>query len=234
MEVEVPALALGLGIMGGAAVANALGQGMSGLRARKSAEAQARSQKAAMNMYATALQTKAAKERGGISDAQRRQMAAGGSMQRASEAQRARDEAARGRGSRDLDIEEKIVEATQAGAAQQMQGIDALSQQQAQAAKARRDQLELASMQATQQAQSIDPEAIGKAAAAGVPAAVTGSLAQPAMAAGQALAAPGLQMQGQTGALASVSGAQSWGDLTPEEQEAATNTWQALMGSPDA
>ena len=212
---------VGLAIMGGAAVVSALGKRASGKRAQESTEEQAKAAKKSLNKYAKALEQKASKERGGMSMAQRNQMAASGSMQRASEVQRARDENKRGSGDANIALEQGLAEASQMGAAQQMQGIDALSQQQAQTTKARRDQLEMAGLQATQQAQAIDPEALGKQAAAGTAAAITADLAQPIMQAGAGLASPYLQAQGQKSGINVLTGAKPYADLDgPQSKEA--------------
>ena len=97
--------------------------------------------------YAEALKQKASTERGGISLAQRNQMAASGALQRKADVQAARDENKRGNKAQDIELEKELANVSQQGAAQQMQGIDALSQQQAQMSKARRDQLEMAALQ---------------------------------------------------------------------------------------
>lgn len=222
-------MAVGLAIMGGAAAAQALGALGTGLAARKSATKQAEAQKRSLNAYSMALQQKAAKERGGISEAQRRQMLAGGSLQRASEGQRARDEARRG-GNTSVEIDKAVVAATQAGAAQQMQGVDAMSQQQSLASKQRRDQLEMEALQSTAQAQAIDPKAIGKQAMLGTGEKMVGAFAQPASQLGAAAAAPQFQAIGQRDAMETFYGPQDWSKTDPAQFESMTQGFGNLMG----
>ena len=209
---------IGLGIMAGAALLGAAGQGLSASRAKRATEAQANAAKESLGEYAEALKQKASKERGGISLAQRNQMATSGALQRGSEVQAARDENKRGNKAQDIELEKELANVSQQGAAQQMQGIDALSQQQAQMSKARRDQLEMAALQTEQQAQAIDPEAMGLQAAAGAPAAITGAIAQPAMAVGQTVATPSLEAWGTAAGLGSFSGTPRYNQLTPDQQ----------------
>ncbi len=209
---------VGLMIIGGAALLGAAGQGLSASRARRATEAQANAAKESLGEYAEALKQKASKERGGISLAQRNQMATSGALQRGSEVQAARDENKRGNKAQDIELEKELANVSQQGAAQQMQGIDALSQQQAQMSKARRDQLEMAALQTEQQAQAIDPEAMGLQAAAGAPAAITGAIAQPAMAVGQSYASPWIQAQGLKSGLNPLSGAKGFEGMTVEEK----------------
>jgi hypothetical protein len=204
--------------MAGAAALGAIGQGLSASRAKRATEAQANAAKESLGEYAEALKQKASKERGGISLAQRNQMATSGALQRGSEVQAARDENKRGNKAQDIELEKELANVSQQGAAQQMQGIDALSQQQAQMSKARRDQLEMAALQTEQQAQAIDPEAMGLQAAAGAPAAITGAIAQPAMAVGQSYASPWIQAQGLKSGLNPLSGAEGFGEMTEEQK----------------
>ncbi len=222
---------IGLGIMAGAALLGAAGQGLSASRAKRATEAQANAAKESLGEYAEALMQKASKERGGTSLAQRNQMAASGALQRKADVQAARDENKRGNKAQDIELEKELANVSQQGAAQQMQGIDALSQQQAQMSKARRDQLEMAALQTEQQRQAIDPKAMGLQAAAGAPAAIADTLAQPAMAAGQAWASPYLQAQGLKSGLNPLSGASGFEDMTAAEKAMMIAPYQGVSNA---
>jgi hypothetical protein len=183
-------------IVAGAGVAiSAVSSLLAGRRAGKAAESQAKTQKGAMNRFAKALQSKADKIQGGMSEAQRRSLATGGALQAASAAQQARDEA--DRAGRVID-EGELADAQQMGLAAQQQGIDALSSQQAVAKAAQRDSLEMQALQASTQAQSIDPAAARQAqmapALGQAGATIGGAVANTALGAAQ----PMLQTYGTT------------------------------------
>ena len=78
------------------AIAAAAGSLVSGKLGASAAAKQAKAQKQAANRYAKALRQQASKMQGGMSQARLRSLQAAGSLQRASEAQQSRTEAARG------------------------------------------------------------------------------------------------------------------------------------------
>ena len=154
-------MAVGL-LFAGTAIA-AGGSLLSGALSGSAAARQARAQKAATSRYAKALKQQASKMQGGMSQARIRSLQAAGAMQRASEAQQARTEAARGGRAPSAMLEAELGAAQQMAAVEQQKMLDQLSQQTAERKAATRQQLQGAALQSEAQAQAIDPEAMKKA-----------------------------------------------------------------------
>lgn len=124
-------------------------------------------------------------------------MQAAGALQRASEAQQARSEAARGGRAPSAMLEAELASAQQMAGVEQQKMLDQLSQQTAERKAATRQQLQMSALQSEAQAQAIDPTAQKRAAqAAGVGQAIS-TLGQGAFKLGTAVGVPTFKQQFQ-------------------------------------
>lgn len=194
-------MAVGAILMGVGTLASVGGSLASGLKASKAAEAQAKAQKQATNRYAKALRQQASKMQGGMSQARLRSLQAAGSLQRASEAQQARTEAARGGRAPSAMLEAELGAAQQMAAVEQQKMLDQLSQQTAERKAATRQQLQGSALQAEAQAQAIDPEAMRKATMAPYLGQALSSLGSSAFSLGSSVALPTMKKQYEAGQL---------------------------------
>ena len=190
-------MAVGAIVMGVGALASAGGSLASGLIGAKSAARQARAQKAATTRYAKALQQQASKMQGGMSQARIRSLQAAGAIQRASEAQQSRTEAARGGRAPSAMLEAELGAAQQMAAVEQQKMLDQLSQQTAERKAATRQQLQSAALQAQAQAQAIDPKAASQAALAPALGQAIGTLGSAAFETASSVAVPTMKQQYQ-------------------------------------
>lgn len=190
-------MAVGAIVMGVGALASAGGSLASGLIGAKSAARQARAQKAATTRYAKALQQQASKMQGGMSQARIRSLQAAGAIQRASEAQQSRTEAARGGRAPSAMLEAELGAAQQMAAVEQQKMLDQLSQQTAERKAATRQQLQGAALQAQAQAQAIDPKAAYQAALAPGLGQAIGTLGSAAFQTASSIAVPTMKQQYQ-------------------------------------
>ncbi len=190
-------MAVGAIVMGVGALASAGGSLTSGLIGMKSAARQAKAQKQATNRYAKALRQQASKMQGGMSQARLRSLQAAGSLQRASEAQQSRTEAARGGRAPSAMLEAELGAAQQMAAVEQQKMLDQLSQQTAERKAATRQQLQGAALQAEAQAQAIDPKAAGMAALAPGLGQAIGTLGSAAFQTASSVAMPTMKQQYQ-------------------------------------
>jgi len=183
------------------AIAAAAGSLVSGKMGASAAEKQAKAQKQAANRYAKALRQQASKMQGGMSQARLRSLQAAGSLQRASEAQQSRTEAARGGRAPSAMLEAELAAAQQMASVEQQKMLDQLSQQTSERKAATRQQLQSSALQAEAQAQAIDPKAAARAAFAPAVGQTFGALAAPAMQYGMAQAMPKAKFTGTAAAI---------------------------------
>ena len=184
-------------IMGVGTAVAAGGQLFSGLSAGRAAREQAEAQKKATSRYAKALKAQASRMQGGMSGAQMRTMQTGAALDRAALGQMARDEAKRGGQRPSIPHEAELAASLQTSAAEQQRTLDQLSAQEARNKADQRSALRSQALQLQAQAQSIDPNAVARAARAGTAAQVAGTLGN--VAAQAALPTAQAQLSGMTG-----------------------------------
>jgi len=188
-------------LMGVGALASFGGSLATGAMASKAAQKQAEAQKRATSRYAKALRQQASKMQGGMSQARIRSLQAAGAMQRASEAQQARTEAARGGRAPSAMLEAELGAAQQMAAVEQQKMLDQLSQQTAERKAATRQQLQGAALQSEAQAQAIDPKAMKKATMAPYVGQAIGNVGSSAFSLGSSMGLPTMKDQYEAGRL---------------------------------
>jgi hypothetical protein len=193
-------------LMGVGALASFGGSLASGAMASKAAQKQAEAQKRATSRYAKALRQQASKMQGGMSQARIRSLQAAGAMQRASEAQQSRTEAARGGRAPSAMLEAELGAAQQMAAVEQQKMLDQLSQQTAERKAATRQQLQGAALQSEAQAQAIDPKAMKKATMAPYVGQAIGNVGSSAFSLGSSMGLPTMKQQFQAGKLTKLQG----------------------------
>ena len=134
-------------------------------------------------------------------------MQAAGALQRASEAQQARSEAARGGRAPSAMLEAELAAAQQMAGVEQQKMLDQLSQQTAERKAATRQQMQMSALQAEAQAQAIDPIAQQKAARAAAFGQAIGQIGAPLSQLGMAELAQGAKGRGTAKAIEELKGA---------------------------
>jgi hypothetical protein len=141
-----------------------------------------------------------------MSQARIRSLQAAGAMQRASEAQQSRTEAARGGRAPSAMLEAELGAAQQMAAVEQQKMLDQLSQQTAERKAATRQQLQGAALQSEAQAQAIDPKAMKKATMAPYVGQAIGNVGSSAFSLGSSMGLPTMKQQFQAGKLTKLQG----------------------------